>query len=65
MLCTPHGMAIQLQLPERRLRRMAEAGQIPSITLPDGSLRFDAAHVRQWLRRMERQPVMMVSGERA
>ena len=54
-------MSMLLQISERSLNRMADAGQIPSITLPSGERRFDSDQVRAWLRQLQR-PLAVTGG---
>jgi hypothetical protein len=49
-LLTPFDVALWLSLPAARVVRMARRRQLPSITLPDGSLVFEAERLAEWLR---------------
>ena len=50
-LVRPTDIERALKLGPGKARRMAEAGEIPSVVLPDGQLRFDVAEVRGVLSR--------------
>jgi hypothetical protein len=39
----PHDVANLLQVPRRRVKRMADAGLLPAIILPNGEYRFPRA----------------------
>jgi hypothetical protein len=52
-MLTPFDVALWLSLPTARVERMARRGQIPSITLPDGSIVFEAERLAGWLRARE------------
>jgi hypothetical protein len=45
---TAFDVADWLHIPARRVERMARAGQIPCVRLPDGGLLFDAAVLAEW-----------------
>ena len=50
-LVRPADIERALKLGPGKARRMAESGEIPSVMLPDGQLRFDVAEVRGVLSR--------------
>ncbi len=38
-----------LRMPLKRLQRLAKAGDIPHILLPDDEIRFDPDDLREWV----------------
>jgi len=38
-----------LRMLPSRLKRLARAGQVPHILLPDGEIRFDAGDLAAWI----------------
>ena len=56
-LLTAHDVASWLGMPTRRVVRLARAGDIPSLTLPDGEIAFDAAELTAWIHAPS-QPLM-------
>ena len=48
-LLRPQQVDYWLGYPRGRAKRMASAGLIPHILMPDGELRFDRAVIQQWL----------------
>jgi hypothetical protein len=48
-LLTPAEVGVWLVLPARRVERLARAGEIPCLTLPDGSIMFEAASLAAWV----------------
>ena len=38
-----------LRMPLKRLARLAKAGSVPYVMLPDGDLRFDPDDLRRWV----------------
>jgi hypothetical protein len=53
-LLTAQDVALWLALPTGRVERMARAGQIPCVTLPDGSVVFDQEELAGWLDALRR-----------
>ena len=49
-LLMPSQLDEWLRYPHGRAARLARAGKIPHIKLPDGQIRFDAAAIETWLR---------------
>jgi hypothetical protein len=55
-LLSPHDVAMWLGLTHARVSKLARAGKLPSITLPDGELVFEAADLAAWIEaRRQRQ----------
>ena len=48
-LLKPYELDTILRYPSGRSMRLAKAGKIPHIQLPDGEIRFALANIRQWL----------------
>ncbi len=48
-LLTSRDLAERLQMPRLRLERMARAGKLPAVVLPDGEIRFLDADVSRWV----------------
>jgi hypothetical protein len=46
---TPDDVSLWLGLPLGRVLRLARAGKIPAIVLPDGSFIFERPALRKWL----------------
>ena len=51
-LLTPHEVAHWLSQPAARVVRLARAGQIPCLKLPDGKLLFDPRELSRWVERL-------------
>lgn len=49
-LIKPREMDAVLRYPAGRSARLARAGKIPHVELPDGEIRFDPDIVTAWLR---------------
>ena len=49
-LLTPRDVDAILRYPSGRAARLARAGLIPCIRLPDGEIRFDPDVIDEWLR---------------
>ncbi len=49
-------VSLWLNMPTRRVERMARRGQIPCLVLPDGEILFDQAELLMWLNRLREQP---------
>ena len=49
---TSDDVSLWLRLPVRVVERMARRKEIPCRALPTGDLVFDAAELREWLRRL-------------
>jgi hypothetical protein len=54
-LMTPHEIGQLLSWPPARAVRMARAGQIPHVLLPDGDILFDEADIAQWIATRKQQ----------
>lgn len=48
-LLKPGELDIRLRYPSGRSLRLARQGLIPSVTLPDGEVRFDPTVIESWL----------------
>jgi hypothetical protein len=48
-LMTAMDVGLWLTLSARQVERMARRGEIPSVTLPNGDLLFDAAELARWV----------------
>jgi hypothetical protein len=48
-LMTPNDIGRLLSCPTARVVRMARAGQIPYVLLPDGDILFDEADIARWI----------------
>ncbi len=48
-LLTDSEAADFLRLTTRQVVHLAKRGDVPSVNLPDGELRFDADDLRQWV----------------
>jgi len=48
-LLTPGEAADQLRILRTRIVRLARAGDVPHIALPDGEIRFDAHDLDAWV----------------
>lgn len=59
LLTTAEAAQLLRMLPAR-LVRFAKVGKVPTVLLPDGELRFDAADLRLWIEQHKR-PVGVVS----
>ncbi len=44
-LLKPFEVSLLLRCPELRILRLAKAGRIPHIVLPDGQIRFEKAEI--------------------
>ena len=53
-LLTDSETADYLRLTTRQVVRLAKRGDVPSVNLPDGELRFDAADLHQWVESLKR-----------
>lgn len=53
-LLTDGEAANRLRILPTRLVRMAKAGQIPHVALPDGEIRFDEGDLSRWVDRYRR-----------
>jgi len=49
-LLTSFAVGQILALPSRRVDRLARSGELPSIELPGGELRYDPADIAAWIR---------------
>jgi len=59
LLTTAEAAQLLRMLPAR-LARLAKAGKVPTVLLPDGELRFDVGDLRGWIEQHKR-PVDLVS----
>lgn len=60
-LLTPRDVDRRLIYPAGRAQRLAKAGLLPHIVLPDGSIRFDQADIERLLaelRKARREPAL-------
>jgi hypothetical protein len=48
-LMTPYEIGLLLSWPTARVLRMARAGQIPYVLLPDGDILFDEVDIARWI----------------
>ncbi|HOA75966.1 MAG TPA: helix-turn-helix domain-containing protein [Phycisphaerae bacterium] len=48
-LLTPKDVDTILRYPSGRAARLARAGKLPHVTLPDGEIRFDQAEIEELL----------------
>ena len=46
----PHEVANLLKIPRRSVKRLADAGKLPAIVLPDGEYRFPRVELEKTLR---------------
>ena len=53
-------MSIVLNLPARRVKRLARAGEIPHVLLPGGEIRFEAEEISDWVNRLPHVPAVEV-----
>jgi hypothetical protein len=56
-LLTAQDVGLWLVCPTRQVIRWAKAGQLPSITLPDGELMFDQSELAAWIERRRKGDV--------
>lgn len=43
-----------LRLTSRQVARLAKQGELPTVHLPGGEIRFDADELREWVQRRKR-----------
>ena len=64
LLTTAEAAQLLRMLPAR-LVRFAKAGKLPTVLLPDGELRFDAADLRGWIEQYKRPVDVVTEAESA
>jgi hypothetical protein len=65
-LLTPHELDAVLRFPRGKSAKLARAGKIPHLVLPNGEVRFDTVEVERFLREgaaVEALPFRVAHGE--
>jgi excisionase family DNA binding protein len=57
-LLTETGAARLLALTTNDVRRLVRRGEIPTVELPNGEIRFDGEDLRRWAATFRRTPVI-------
>ncbi len=60
-LLKPDEVSLLLRLPEYRLKRLAKAGRIPHIVLPDGEMRFEKHEIEQLIENGRKRTVESIA----